>query len=180
MTTPNDNPNNGPISHDYSNASTSNIETTDEEQAKLKALSEMLGVTQQREEIDQLNTSMKYLAEKMSDIAKVIDGQSKILNNLNPNAKPTDNTQDKFMMIGELIEKSAPLLDKLFPKNEAPSLIDNNIIADKMKQTFFDNLETGESINNFIKASLKKAVTKNVINTSLADIGKETISHEPA
>ena len=41
-----------------------------------------------------------------------------------------------------------------------------------MKQTFFDNLETGESINNFIKNSLKKSVTKSVINTSLKDIGQ--------
>ena len=59
MTTPNEKnaiPNNGPVSKDYSEASTSNITSTDEDQAKLKALSEALGVTQQREEIDKQNT----------------------------------------------------------------------------------------------------------------------------
>ena len=49
-----------------------------------------------------------------------------------------------------------------------------------MKKTFFDNLETGETINDFIKNSLKKTVTKNVINVSLKDIGRQTpIQHEP-
>jgi len=177
MTTPNDK---DAISHDYSEAASSDITSTDEDQAKLKALSEMLGVTQQREEIDKLNTSVTYLAEKMGQMATILDNQSKILNNLNPNATPQDDSMDKFTMIGNLIEKSGPLLDKLFPKNNSPALIDNETIAREMKDTFFDNLDTGKSINKFIKDSLKKRVTKDIINTSLADIGKanETI-HEP-
>jgi len=169
------------ISRDYSKAASSNITSTDEDQTKLKALSDMLGVTQQREEIDKLNTSMTYLAQKMGDIAQILDGQSKILNNLNPNATPQNPQIDKFTMIGELIEKSGPLLDKLFPKNDSPALIDNETIHKKMRDTFFDNLDTGESINKFIKDSLKKRVTKDIINTSLADIGKSNeITHEPA
>jgi len=181
MTTPNDK---DAISHDYSEAASSDITSTDEDQSKLKALSEMLGVTQQREEIDKLNTSVTYLAEKMAEIAKILDGQSKILNSLNPNAiplTPQNETMDKFTLIGNLIEKSGPLIDKLFPKNDSPALIDNETIHKKMRDTFFDNLDTGESINKFIKDSLKKRVTKDIINTSLADIGKANeITHEPA
>ena len=50
-----------------------------------------------------------------------------------------------------------------------------------MVETFMDNLETGESINNFIKDSLKKSVTKNVINSSLKEIGSTAneINHGP-
>jgi len=85
MTTPNDK---NAISRDYSEAS---ITSTDEDQAKLKALSEALGVTQQREEIDKLNTSVTYIAEKLGQMATILDNQSKILNNLNPNATPQND-----------------------------------------------------------------------------------------
>jgi len=99
---------------------------------------------------------------------------------LNPSHFQNDN-MDKFTMIGNLIEKSGPLLDKLFPKGNSPALIDNETIVKEMKDTFFDNLDTGKSINRFIKDSLKKRVTKDIINTSLADIGKANeITHEPA
>jgi len=178
MTIPNDK---DAISRDYSEAASSDITSTDEDQAKLKALSEALGVTQQREEIDKLNTSVTYLAEKMGQMATILDNQSKILNSLNPNATPQNDSMDKFTMIGNLIEKSGPLLDKLFPKGNSPALIDNETIVKEMKDTFFDNLDTGKSINKFIKESLKKRVTKDIINTSLADIGKANeITHEPA
>ena len=168
------------MSKDYSEAASSDITSTDEDKSKLKALSDSLGVTQQREELDKLNTSVSNLAEKMGQIATILDNQSKIINNLNPNATPQNNDVDKFTMIGNLIEKSGPLIDKLFPKNDSPALIDNETIAKEMKDTFFDNLDTGKSINKFIKDSLKKRVTKEIINTSLADIGKSNeITHEP-
>jgi len=181
-TNPNDSiPNNGPISHDYSKASTSKITSTDEDKAKLKALSDMLGIDQHREELDKLNTSVTYIAEKLGQMADILDKQSKIINSLNPNAQVQETGMTKIAQLGELLEKSGPLLDKLFPKNEVSPLIDNQTIHDKMKQTFFDNLETGESINTFIKNALKKSVTKTVINTSLSDIGKQNIvEHGPA
>ena len=49
-----------------------------------------------------------------------------------------------------------------------------------MKQSFFDNLDTGEAITKFIKESLKKRVTKDIINTSLKDIGTASVEHGPA
>jgi len=182
MTTPNDK---NAISRDYSEAPSSDITSTDEDQAKLKALSEALGVTQQREEIDKLNTSVNYVVEKLGEFGKILDGQSKILNSLNPNATPNaapqNDQMDKFTLIGNIIEKSGPLLDKLFPKNQTSSLIDQDTINKKMVENFYDNLDTGESINKFIKESLKKRVTKDIINTSLADIGKSNeVTHEPA
>jgi len=124
---------------------------------------------------------MKYLADKMGQVAQVVDAQSKILNNLNPNASITPQ-KSKLEEYAGLVEKFSPIIDKIFPKDNAPALIDNETIQNKMKQTFFDNLETGESINTFIKNALKKSVTKQVINTSLADIGKsnEAIEHRPA
>ena len=116
----------------------------------------MLGVTQQREEIDKLNTSVTYLAQKMGDIAQILDGQSKILNNLNPNATPQNPQMDKFTMIGDLIEKSGPLLDKLFPKNNSPALIDNETIQKEMKDTFFDPI-----VKPRIKAYIRVVYIKN-------------------
>ena len=180
-TNPNEKPiNNGPISHDYSKASTSGITSTDEDSAKIKALSEVLGINQQREEIDQINTSLKYLAEKMGEMAKVIDAQSKALNNLNPAVQQAPNQSSKLEEMANLAEKFSPLIDKFFPQNTAVPLIDNQVIQDKMKQSFFDNLDTGEAITKFIKESLKKRVTKDIINTSLKDIGTTSVEHGPA
>jgi uncharacterized coiled-coil protein SlyX len=172
-------------SKDYSKASESKINTPDEDTAKLRALSEVLGVSQQREEIDKLNQSMTYLAQKMNEIALVVDKQSAIIQSgVTPQAAPPQNdSMQKLEHLGTLAENLGPLLERIFPKHDVTQpLIDNNIIQEKMKQTFFDNLETGESINNFIKNSLKKSVTKNVINTSLKDIGQanQVNTHEPA
>ncbi len=151
-----------------------------EEREKVKALSKLLGVDQQREEIDQLNKSMNYLAGKMGEIAKLLDAQSKVLNTLNPANIQAPNQPSKLEDFANLAEKFSPLIEKFFPQNSAPALIDNKIIQEKMVKGFFDNLDTGESINEFIKSSLKKSVTKQVINTSLKDIGKSTVEHGPA
>lgn len=154
--------------------------------------SAVLGLIQdsknQREEIDRLNQSMEYVAGKMTEMAQIMDAQTKVINNMNQNPSQSGNGGvDPKQFLGELLQSpiGERLLDKLMPsQSAAPPIIDNNIIQEKMKQTFFDNLETGESINNFIKNSLKKTVTKNVINTSLGEIGKftgqESNQHGPA
>lgn len=173
-------------SKNYSQAANSEIKSVEQDQADAKSvLMQMINdQRQQREEIDKLNQSVQYIADKMAQIAQVVDKQSQVLNQINPNAvvqpQSPESQMDKLAGLGDLVEKAGPLLDRMFPKNEAaPPLIDNNTIQEKMKQTFFDNLETGESINNFIKNSLKKSVTKTVINSSLKDIG-EAARHEPA
>ena len=90
------------------------------------------------------------------------------------------NPMEKIEALSQLIQ---PLTEayKLFKgtnENTVQPLISQEVINEKMKQNFFDNIETGESINNFIKTALKKNMTKSIINTALKDIG-QTVEHGP-
>jgi hypothetical protein len=46
-----------------------------------------------------------------------------------------------------------------------------------MTRAFYDDLETGESIRQFISDALKKKATKTIVNQSLSNIGVS--NHEP-
>lgn len=156
------------------------IEEREAQQKRNAVLSLVNDVKSQREDIDKITNIVTYLAEQMQKFASVIDQQTAAINSLG--RAPPAQAGAGMSQIGELLNSplGEKLLNKLLPEdNHAPPLIDNSMIQEKMKQTFFDNLETGESINNFIKNSLKKSVTKNVINTSLAEIGRASNEHEP-
>ena len=162
-----------------------NRKNADEEQKKrdyLIKLSESLGVTQIREEVDKLNTSVSYIAEKMSEDRNSINEILGILKNPTGTTIPSEkiNPMEKIEALSQLIQ---PLTEayKLFKgtnENTVQPLISQEVINEKMKQNFFDNIETGESINNFIKTALKKNMTKSIINTALKDIG-QTVEHGP-
>ena len=135
----------------------------------------------QREDIDRLNQSVTYIAEKLPDMANTLDKVVNHINNGNSGAQssaPSGNQGvDPKAFLGELLQSpiGERILDKLMPaENTQVPLIDNATIQEEMKQNFFDNLNTGKSINNFIKDSLKKTVTKKIINTSLGEIGNHT------
>ena len=105
-----------------------------------------------------------------------------ILKNPTGAAIPTEkiNPMEKIEALSQLIQ---PLTEayKLFKgtnENTVQPLISQEVINEKMKQNFFDNIETGESINNFIKTALKKNMTKSIINTALKDIG-QSVEHGP-
>ncbi len=146
-------------------------------------------VKQQRQEIDKLNQSMTYLAEKTQEIAAATDKIIKLINGGQirqeggaPYAPPQEQAAN-IQMLGNLAEQLAPIWKMIRGNQEGPApLIDQNMINEKMKESFMGNLETGESINKFIKDSLKKSVTRTIINSSLKDIGNSNNAdpHGPA
>lgn len=169
----------------------SNITHPDEdakEEMKKQAIMELVkDQRQQREEIDgikqdvvSVKTNMEYLAGKMGELA---DGFNK-MNEMMAQPQQIGEKQDqiqKVQLLSQLLDSKLGeiLLSRFQPQQQVNPLISNDLIEQEMKQTFFDNLETGKSINNFIKNSLKKKVTTDIINTSLRDIG-HTQEHEPA
>jgi len=174
---------------DHSGARFSNIKSPEEEEKENKrnaVLNLVNDVNAQREDIDKLNQSMAYVAQSVNDIKAVMNQQTEVLNKLSNAPQALGPGVDPKAMLGDILNSplGEKLINKLLPEERtaAPPIIDNALIQDKMKQTFFDNLETGESINNFIKNSLKKSVTKSVINTSLKDIGNQNqnVGHGPA
>ena len=139
---------------------------------------------QQREEIDGVKQSIQILSQKMQEMVDGFNQMGQMIQTQSiPAAQGKDDSAMKFQMISQLMDSKIGefLINKLSPPQiQENPIISNTEIQEKMRQTFFDNLETGESINNFIKNSLKKSVTKNVINSSLAEIGKSNEpTHEP-
>lgn len=159
--------------------------TQDEEQKKreyLIKLSDSLGVTQLREETDKLNTSVRYIAERMQEDRTSINEILQILKNPTGNsieiakADPMQKLESLSQIIGPIME-AYKTFKGTDVQQEAP-LIDGSIIREKMVKTFYDNLETGESINDFIKNSLKKTVTRKIVNQALSEIGSG-VEHGP-
>lgn len=143
-------------------------------------------VKAQREDIDKIMSAIPQLIEKINVISGVMDKQTDAINTLIKGGVSSGIPAgagmdfDKLEVIGGLVDKLADVYTKIKGgSNAAPQLISQELINEKMQKNFMDNLETGEAITDFIKSSLKKNVTKKIINSSLADIGAFE-NHEPA
>ena len=161
---------------------TQDKQTEDKRSAVLRLVDD---VNQQRQEIDKLNQSMSYLAEKTQEIAGATDKIIKLINGgqlRQEGGAPQQDQAANIQMLGNLAEQLAPIWKMIKGNAEGPApLIDQEMINTKMKESFMGNLETGESINKFIKDSLKKSVTRTIINSSLKDIGNSNNEqHGPA
>lgn len=134
-------------------------------------------VTAQREDIDKLNTSVRYIADKLTEMATVIDNQTKVLNQISQGAQTSTKNQFSELLNSDLGSK---LIDKLLPsdKTSETPLISQEDIKNEMVTSFMDNLNTGKAINNFVKDALKKKVTRTVVNDTLSELGKT--EHGPA
>jgi len=150
-------------------------------------------VKTQREDIDKIMGGVNQIADKLTQIGAVVDAQTKIINQLTQGGSveqtpgnPGAPNQQGIESLLKILESPLgdKLLNKIIPNEQTPGpapLISNEDLQQKMKDSFFDNLETGESITKFIKDSLKKNVTKKIINSSLADITRtEPDPHGPA
>ena len=152
---------------------------------KIKALSNVLGIEKINARIDELNQSDNAIIGKLSE---VINGMNTLTNTINGNH--SNNTEEspeignplaKMELISNLIDKGVQLYTT-FKSNQTPvgqpALIDQDFINKRMVESFMEELDTGKSISTFIKNSLKKTATKNIVNASLKDIGLD--ESEPA
>jgi len=155
-------------------------------QEQLSQLSELLGVSEMRHKIDQQDQSITYLAGRMDEMIKTLNN---FVASSQTEAAPMPASvttagipgMDKLALLQQvapnLIDK---LMDRLFPSQQAAAaapLISQEVINEKMTKAFFDDLETGESIRQFISDTLKKKATQQIVKQSLGNIGVP--SHEP-
>ena len=164
---------------------------------KIKKLSRQLGVDrlgedvdrvsqdiiQMKSSIDQLSQSQQQMIDAMNGLITQINGGGGASSPQQPPANGISNmTPENIQSLVSVIDGLVDTWKKV-KGNDAPAapqpLISQQIINDKMQQAFFDNLETGESINNFVKNALKKRTTQTIMNTALNDIGKGDTIHEP-
>lgn len=161
-----------------SQAGHSSITTSDEDK-KITMVEGIIGdLSNQRSEIDSIKEAIKLMADQINGLTGAIN--QLVQGTVQPQTgQPSQALNiDNISAIGDLAEKamSAWKMYKGEPQG-APALIDQAFINKRMVESFMDDLETGKSITHFIKDSLKKKVTKEVINTSLQDMGKDT--HAP-
>jgi len=153
--------------------------TSLEQDEKRSMVEGILGdLENQRADIDSIKIGMEQ-------ILQMVNTQTQLLNKLSQGQTGTTVPQtnqplnlEALSALGDLVEKGVSAYKQLKggPTPTAP-LIDQDFINQRMIQSFKDDLDTGTSITNFIKDSLKKKVTREVINTSLSDMGKD--AHAP-
>ena len=158
-----------------------------EAEKKREAVLNLVGdVKRQGEDIDRLNQSMTYVAEQMQKIAATVDKQTEAINMMlkggavAPEPGKGGIDMNQIGAVGDLIDKLATVYKTVKGEPQgAPPLISNEQIQQKMVKAFNDDLETGESIRKFISDSLKRKATKDIVNSSLSNIGGPDF-HGPA
>lgn len=166
----------GPLG--FSKADKSEIKSVDEDKSEAQRfLLKLLGdQNQQREEIDSIKTGQQYLLEQMKKIAEVVDKQSQLLTGDKQGETNNPSNQNNVTMLKELLDSKLgeKLLDRFLPaEQQMSSLISQDLVNEKMKSAFMADLETGESIRNFISDALKKRATKQIVNESLKGLGSQ-------
>jgi len=151
----------------------------EETRQKFKALSDSLGITQIREDLDASKEIDKIILNKIDEITQVINKQSQVLGATQqtaPGVPAVPNQMDQIEQFGAIAEKLGEVWKTFKGGEQQTAIISQDLVNEKMKNAFLNDLETGESIRNFITDALKKKATKQVVNESLRSIGT---SHEP-
>ena len=154
-------------------------------QDKIQVLASALGIDKINERLDELNKNDNYLVAEMSKVVNAINQIGQTISG--GQAIPTGEAPaigdplQKMELLSNLFDKGLQLYTT-YKQNKDPvaqaPLIDQNFINQRMVESFMEDLDTGKSISTFIKSSLKKTATKNIVNTALKDIGQD--SNEPA
>ena len=171
-------------SRNYSLASKSAI-TTPEEDDRKRSMAEGIisDLANQRSEIDSIKEVMKVLSEQQNQLALLVNQQTQAINNLAPgnpqNPKTTQQglNMDNLSALSDVAEKLMAAW-KSYKGGDMPTpLIDQETINREMQSAFFDNLNTGKSINNFVKDALKKKATKEILKSTMETLGQD--EHAP-
>lgn len=152
--------------------------------AKYKELADALGVTQQQEDMDKMQQSMQFLAGEAEKTNQAVNQIGEFIKNGGVQAPQSQPQQgggmdlEKAEIVGTLLEKAMGIYSQFKGTNNPPqtSLISNEEIQKRMVESFYDDLDTGKNIRGFITNALKKNATRQIINTSLKDIGSPDVS----
>jgi len=176
----NDRQNNEVSPGDQSGARFSKITSNEEDKKRSIAEGIIQDLGNQRQEIDSIKEMIKVVLDEQNGIKTALNQITQALNATvqgNPQTPAKGLNMDTIAALGDLAEKGVEVYKTLKGNPVPTSLIDQDFINKRMVESFMDDLDTGKSIGTFIKDSLKKKVTREVINQSLADMGKDT--HAP-
>jgi len=168
---------------DYSQANNSKITHPDEDKKKSIAEGIIADLGNQRQDIDSIKQALTMIANQINEQTQIINGLAQgtqVQTAQPPQGAAPQLNMESLSALGDLLEKGIGAYKQLKggPPSETP-LISESFIKERMVKSFMDDLDTGTSITNFIKDSLKKKVTKEVINTTFRDMGNNEPSHAP-
>ena len=159
--------------------------TTPEEDDRKRSMAEGIisDLANQRNEIDSIKEVLKVLSEQQNQLATLINQQTQAINNLAP-GNPQDSqspqkglNMENLSALGDVAEKIASVWKSYKGDNQPVALIDQETINKEMQAAFFDNLNTGKSINNFVKDALKRKATKEILKGTMEALGQD--EHAP-
>lgn len=171
-------------SRDYSLASKSPI-TTPEQDDRKRSMAEGIisDLANQRADIDSLQQVIKVVSEQQSQLAIIVNQQTQAINQLagvnpqNPKLPQQGLNMENLSAVSDVIEKLMSAWKSYKGENVPVALIDQETINREMQSAFFDNLNTGKSINNFVKDALKKKATKEILKSTMETLGQD--EHAP-
>lgn len=170
-------------SRDYSSAYKSAITTPAQDERKRNIAEGIISdLANQRTEIDSIKEVLKVISEQQNQLATLVNQQTQVMNNLAP-GNPQDPklpqqglNMDNLSALGDVAEKIMSAW-KSYKGDSTPALIDQETINREMQTAFFDNLNTGKSINNFVKDALKRKATKDILKGTMEALGQD--EHSP-
>lgn len=159
--------------------------TTPQEDDRKRSMAEGIisDLANQRSEIDSIKEVLKVLSEQQNQLAVLINQQTQAINNLAP-GNPQDPklpqrglNMENLEALGNVAEKVMGAWKSYKGDNNPVPLIDQETINREMQSAFFDNLNTGKSINNFVKDALKRKATKEILKGTMEALGQD--EHAP-
>lgn len=141
-------------------------EINEEQRIMLTKLVEMMGVKEmslrqdrQEEAISKIQETLNQLIESNNTLVKNSQSGQQIGS---PNQQ-----MDKLEAFGKIVEGLQPVIDRLWPANNATqSIVPNEYITEKVKESIMSNFEIGEAIQQNLKSKLiGKAITKSLNST---------------
>lgn len=159
--------------------------TTPEEDNRKRSMAEGIisDLANQRNEIDSIKEVLKVILEQQKQFAVLVNQQTQAINNLAPGNSQDQQSQkqslnmENLSAIGDVAEKIMGAWKTYKGDNSPVALIDQEMINKEMKDAFFDNLNTGKSINNFVKDALKRKATKEILKGTMEALGQD--EHAP-
>ncbi len=154
------------------------------EQKRDAVLNLVNDVQQQREEIDKINESVKYIAEKMEILFQNTNKQNELITKFLQGGGQPSPTKQNFQANQLMDILNSPLGEKLasrlFPTEDKTAQfpgLDPNYIMTRAVESVQDNFEIGKVINDSIKSSLKKTAINKITRslTSLNDDGHQPV-----
>lgn len=169
-----------------SKAAYSSITSPNEDESKKRSMAEGIisDLANQRNEIDAIKQMIQVLSSQQTKLAEMVNQQTTVLNQLaqgttaaNPQLPQQGLNMDALTAIGDVAEKFMTAYKSFKGDSNPPALIDQETINREMQAAFFDNLNTGKSINNFVKDALKKKATKEILSDTMQHLGQD--DHSP-